>query len=1237
MNPRLLVFFVLVLAVTIAAILHVVVRRRRGGKGGVANEKASDTATTGLARGWVLLSIYTLFSLGLVLVGLFTIQTQREQLYASAEAQLHSVGELRMGQINAWLGERRADLIFASQGSLIANNFKAWLESHGRDETKAENIRQRMADLRAAYGYANIGLFDTAGNPRLSEHPDQDMAQHRGDALRAMARGTPVLVGLHRHGETETMMGMAIPVYAGRGADARVNGALFAAIPASSRLFPMLAKWPTPSPSGETLLVRHEGSNLRVMFASRTGKNVRLGPLLDDTASRYLIEKATSGWHGRIPNAVAYHGVPVLAHAAAIPDTDWILIAKLDLAEIDAQVNQTARLIALVAGLLLAASGLALWLWWRGQANRQRAQALGLELERRVQAQENELKYKTLADSGQALIWAAGLDKGCNYFNQVWHDFTGRGFEQEAGDGWTEGVHPDDFKHCLDIYLSAFERREKFSMEYRLRRHDGEYRWVQDDGSPRYNASGEFIGYIGFCLDITERKQTEAALRASEERYRLIAENISDVIWLLDLATLRYTYISPSVERLRGFTPEELMARPMEDALALETAGRVRNQLIEHMNRAEERDWDETEQYLTTQVDQTHRDGHIIHTEVTTRILLDDKGRPYAVLGVTRDITERHIAQDRLNQARYYDGLTGLPNGRWLMGQARQIMARLANEPGRLALLVLNLDRFAQLNETLGRVAGDRVLSAVAQRWSEVLPEYCRLVRLEADQFAVLVDRDDDEQQILEIASAITRCMNEPIQVGGDGKRIAMTVSVGIALYPSDARDPAALLHAAEDAMRNAKTDKGNQVRFFDRRHAQMAIDWFETENDLRLALEREEFFLLYQPQVAANTGRIESVEALIRWRHDGEVIPPGRFIRVVEDTNLALPVSRWVLTTACRQAREWLDRGHPLRVAVNVFSDHVTSGHLLNDVRNALEISGLPAEWLELEVVESSLLANPEMAAQNLREIKTLGVGLALDDFGTGYSSLGYLKNYPFDVLKIDQMFASNVNRTPEDAAIVRSTINLGHNLGMRVLAEGIETEPQLRFMARYGCDQIQGYLLSRPTTPEEIEAHAQTRDDLRPAGLANVDYSRGILIVEDEPIEAELLAMDLRDDGYRVYQCEDMEGALSIMDRERIDLILSDHYLQGDITGVQILETMLHLFPDIPRVMMSSTEEKAVVVGALNRAGIRAFLPKPIDPEKLRETLAAILRHEEILSAKSALDRARHEEALMTDMHGT
>jgi CheY-like chemotaxis protein len=258
--------------------------------------------------------------------------------------------------------------------------------------------------------------------------------------------------------------------------------------------------------------------------------------------------------------------------------------------------------------------------------------------------------------------------------------------------------------------------------------------------------------------------------------------------------------------------------------------------------------------------------------------------------------------------------------------------------------------------------------------------------------------------------------------------------------------------------------------------------------------------------------------------------------------------------------------------------------------------------------VVESSLLRNPEIAAQTLRELKRIGVGLALDDFGTGYSSLGYLKHYPFDVLKIDQLFARNVTRDPEDAAIVRATIALAHNLGMRVLAEGVETEPQLRFMTRYGCDHIQGYLTSRPIAPEVVETLVMERRDLRPATLRQNLAASTLLIVEDEPIEAEILTLLLQDAGYVTHVVADLEGALAVMGKHRIDLVISDHYLE-QTTGVEVLEHLRRLFPDVPAIMVSSTDEQSVVIDAVNRAGIRAFLHKPVDGDDLLRSVRGLL----------------------------
>ena len=701
-------------------------------------------------------------------------------------------------------------------------------------------------------------------------------------------------------------------------------------------------------------------------------------------------------------------------------------------------------------------------------------------------------------------------------------------------------------------------------------------------------------------MDLVARISAENTLRETNRRLNEAREIARLGDWQLDVITGLINW-SPEIYAITGQDP----ASPIP---ALEEHHRF----IHPDDLAKFKEWFRlaAEQGLGVEgeVRLVRPDGSVRHAWLKGQTERDGEDRVTRVFGTLQDITERRETEARLERATHFDALTGLANASHLLTSLDHAIRTEADRVQ--ALLVLNVDRFAQLNESLGRATGDQVLVSLARRWNASLPSGSLLARMGADQFAVALDGFEDPKRLIETAARLMDDLRAPVRVRGDGDLIpvSLTLSVGIALYPGDAQDAHSLLHAAEDALRSAKADKGNQARFFDRRHAQSAIEWFDTEHALRLALERDEFFLVFQPQGDAQSGRTVAVEALLRWRRDGQVVPPGRFIHVVENTDLAEPVSRWVLQAACRQARQWLDRHHPLRVAVNVFSGHVTGGHLVTDVRQALDGAGLPASLLELEVVESSLLKDPEAAAQVLREVKRLGVGLALDDFGTGYSSLGYLKHYPFDLLKIDQLFARNVNRDPEDAAIVRSTIALAHSLGMRVLAEGVETEPQLRFMARYGCDQIQGYLLSRPATPQEVETLVMDRRDLRPEGFNQPAERKGILVVEDDPVEAGRLRLVLEAEDYAVSLAEDLEGVLDILGRQRVDLILCDHYLR-DTTGLDILEQVQRLFPDVPRVMNSGTQDQAVIVEAVNRAGIKAFLSKPVEPEALLDTLRRLL----------------------------
>ncbi len=735
--------------------------------------------------------------------------------------------------------------------------------------------------------------------------------------------------------------------------------------------------------------------------------------------------------------------------------------------------------------------------------------------------------------------------------------------------------------------------------EWRHRRPDGAI-WDGEVYLMRFQHGTRSL--LQFTLeDISERKRNDASLKQAA----MVFESIADGIMIAD-AEQRIVAVNRAFSDVTGYPASAVIGQKP----SLLRSGRHDDAFYAAMWRALK----ETD-YWHGEIWNRRQDGEVYPEWLAITAVKDASGQLSGYIGVFNDLSEQHALQNRLEQATNFDPLTGLANARKLLAQVSQAILVSLNNDSQFALLVLNVDRFAQLNESLGRGAGDRALVNLAQRWATMLPANTMLARMDADQFAVLLrddtaaveDRNEAMAGIMATANTLLESMAEPVEVGDQMAPVALSISLGIAVYPGDAADTNGLLHAAEDAMRSAKAEKGNQSRFFDRRHAQSAIDWFDTEAALRLALERNELFLVYQPQVDAASGRVVAAESLLRWRRGGEVVPPGQFIHIVEATDLAEPVSRWVLNAACRQARQWLDRKHPLRVAVNIFSDHVTSGRLLADVRQVLADTGLPPALLEIEVVESSLLKNPEVAAQTLREIKRLGVGLALDDFGTGYSSLGYLKHYPFDVLKIDQIFARNVTRDPEDAAIVRSTIALAHNLNMRVLAEGVETDPQLRFMARYGCDQIQGYLTSRPTSPDAVETMVMERRDLRPAGQVIHAPLLNVLIIEDEPIEAELLALLLQDAGYGTYTVSDLEGALNVMGKHRIDLVISDFYLEN-ANGVDVLTHLRRLFPDVPRIMVSGADEKEVVMQAVNRGGVLAFLPKPVEADDLLAVIRGI-----------------------------
>ena len=438
---------------------------------------------------------------------------------------------------------------------------------------------------------------------------------------------------------------------------------------------------------------------------------------------------------------------------------------------------------------------------------------------------------------------------------------------------------------------------------------------------------------------------------------------------------------------------------------------------------------------------------------------------------------QQRAAEQRLAQLAQYDALTGLPNRTLFQDRLAQAIARAHRNEGRLALLFLDLDRFKEINDSLGHEAGDRVLREAGARLRQNLREGDSVARLGGDEFTVILEDVADAEQVRGVAKKLQRAFVEPVAFAG--RDLFVTLSTGIALYPDDGADTDTLLKHADTAMYQAKNEGRDNFQFYaaamsDAAHARLSM-----EGSLRQALERGEFVLHYQPVVRLASGEISSVEALLRWRHPHEgLLPPGRFISAAEQNGLIVPIGAWVLQEACAQTARWQAAGlRPLRVAVNISARQFRKPGLADTVRGALRAAALQPQWLMLEITESLLMENPAASGAVLEALKELGAHMALDDFGTGYSSLAYLKHLPLDVIKIDRSFVRDIPADADDAAIVRATIGLAASLGMLTTAEGVETREQLAYLQAHGCRYGQGFLFSPAVEADALAV--MLRDD--------------------------------------------------------------------------------------------------------------------------------------------------------------
>jgi len=579
----------------------------------------------------------------------------------------------------------------------------------------------------------------------------------------------------------------------------------------------------------------------------------------------------------------------------------------------------------------------------------------------------------------------------------------------------------------------------------------------------RRGPEGQVIGYEGIIEDVTERKRSTEALRQSEQYYRSLIENALDTITILD-GDGTITYESPAVERVLGYVPEELVGKSVFDYLHPDEIARVKDVFRRSSGLA-----GVTE---TVEIRFRHRDGGWRTLEAVGNNLLDDPAVGGVVVNA-RDVTQRKEAEERLLYDAFHDRLTGLPNRALFMDRLRQLVKRGGREgtPG-FTVLFLDADRFKVVNDSLGHGVGDQLLVELGRRVESCLRPGDTVARVGGDEFAVLLDGSGEPREAEHVAARIHESMTRPFEVAR--RAVYVTVSIGIAVSADRYRRAEEILRDADIAMYRAKDGGRARTEVFDRTMHDQAMAVLELETSLRRAVDSQEFQLLYQPIVSLRTGALLGYESLIRWQHPQRgLLPPSEFLSVAEETGLIVPMGWWTLRQAAEQARLWWDakRGGPY-VAVNLSATQLSQPDLVDRIREIIDEVGVEPSALRLELTENVIMQQAEATSRTLSRLRELGVALMIDDFGMGYSSLSYLHRFAADTLKIDSSFIADIGPNCENSEIVRTIVALADELGMEVVAEGVETEDQFRAVRTLGCGSAQGYLLARPLPAGHADA---------------------------------------------------------------------------------------------------------------------------------------------------------------------
>jgi len=825
---------------------------------------------------------------------------------------------------------------------------------------------------------------------------------------------------------------------------------------------------------------------------------------------------------------------------------------------------------------------------------------------------ESEYHHRLLADNISDVIWTTDLNGQFTYVSRSVEKLSGFSAAEVLGRNLAQVVGPQDVAMVRQAVQNNIQAKAAglpfaaFRREIRQPCRDGSTVWTEVSTSGMVDAQGKLVGMVGVTRNIAKRKEQEKQLQLAAQIFAQGREGIT----VTDAAG-NIVMVNQAFTQITGYTQAEVLGQ---------------NPRILHSGRQGPDYYRVMWSALTSvghwagEIWNRKKDGTVYPEWLAISALCDANSKTVNYVASFSNLSETKAAESRIQWLSHFDTLTGLPNRTLLEDRTTLAlsMAQRANQP--VAMMLVAIDHFSSLNDTLGHHVGDQLLIEVARRLSASVREQDTVARLGGKEF-VLVLPGTNNLGAAHLATQLLSRLALPCTI--DTHELSITASIGLVSFPDNGSDFETLFKAVEIAMHRAQEKGRNTYQFYSMELYSQLLARDAMIKALRQAIGLNQFQLVYQPQVDLQNGQVCGLEALLRWTHPKlGAVAPVQFIALAEEAGLIIEIGQWVLRQACQDVRQWLDLGLRVpHVAINASALQFRDNDFVAQVEDALKSANIDPALIYIEVTESALMDVVPHNEIILKSLKALGVKISLDDFGTGYSSLSYLKRFPFDQVKIDQSFVRDIASNQSDYMLVGVIVSMAHGFGMKAIAEGVETESQCDLLRNSICDEIQGYFFSRPISVQATQALLSQGTTLASHLLHAQKPQRTLLLVDDEPNIVSALKRLFRRDGYVILTAHSGTEGLALLANHKVDIIVSDQRMPG-MTGVEFLRQAKTHYPETIRIVLSGYTELQSVTDAINEGSVYRFLTKPWDDELLRAQIQKAIAYKSVLEENRALD---------------